>query len=281
MPDTAPHRDGVSALRIESLQPSITLTLERLGSLDQLVACTRYCLEALPELRSRRLTVVADSWSTTLEGLLAARPNLVVASVPYRMESLAAILRAGCPVLSLAPHCVADIYADIRLLASIVNAGPAGELLVASMIAAIDEVRTRAAAAPDRPRVYCEEWGKPLIHSQPWVQELVEAAGGIFVGAASAATTAEEVLTSDPDVLLFAWCGAGDRVPLSRVVEKRGWQDLRAAVEGRVHCIPDELLNTPAHTLMEGLACIASAVHTNLFGPHPRLISLRGSQKAR
>lgn len=281
MPDTAPHRDGVSALRIASLQPSITLTLERLGSLDQLVACTRYCLEALPELRSRGLTVVADSWSTTLEGLLAARPNLVVASVPYRMESLAAILRAGCPVLTLAPHRLADIYADIRLLASIVNAGPAGELLVASMIAAIDEVRTRAAAALDRPRVYCEEWGKPLIHSQPWVQELVEAAGGVFVGAAGTTTTAEEVLASDPDVLLFAWCGAGDRVPLSRVVEKRDWQDLRAAVEGRVHCIPDELLNTPAHTLMEGLACIASAVHPNLFGPHPRLISLRGSQKAR
>lgn len=279
MPDAVPPRD-ISMLRIASLQPSITLTLQRLGKLDTLVACTRYCLEALPDLRARNLAIVADSWSTTMEELLAVRPNLVIASVPYRMESLAAILRAGCPVLTLAPHCLADIYADIRLLASIVNASQAGEMLIDEMTAAIDAVRATAATAPSHPRVYCEEWGKPLIHSQPWVQELVEAAGGIFLGAAGKTTTAEDVLASDPDILLFAWCGAGDRVPLARVVEKRGWQNMRAAAQGRVHCIPDEFLNTPAHTLLNGLACIASVVHPNIFDLHPQVISLPGSRKA-
>ena len=34
----------------------------------------------------------------------------------------------------------------------------------------------------ERPLVYCEEWGKPLILSQTWVAELVEAAGGRFFG---------------------------------------------------------------------------------------------------
>ncbi len=37
-------------MRIASLQPSITLTLHALGRLDLLCACTRYCIEALPEL---------------------------------------------------------------------------------------------------------------------------------------------------------------------------------------------------------------------------------------
>ena len=95
--------DLLPPLRIASLQPSITLTLQRLGRLDDLVACTRYCVEALPELARRNLNIVADSWSSTMEELLAVEPNLVIASVPYRMESLAAILRAGCPVLTLAP----------------------------------------------------------------------------------------------------------------------------------------------------------------------------------
>jgi iron complex transport system substrate-binding protein len=280
MPDTAPPSHA-SALRIASLQPSITITLERLGRLDTLVACTRYCLEALPGLRARNLSIIADSWSTTMEELLAVRPNLVIASVPYRPESLAAILRAGCPVLALAPHCLADIYADIRLLASVVNAFEAGERLVAQMSADLDSVRTASAAALTLPRVYCEEWGKPLIHSQPWVQELIEASGGIFVGEAGKTTTAEEVIAADPDVLLFAWCGAGDRVPLSRVVEKRAWQNLRAVQSGRVHCIPDEFLNTPAPTLLDGLACIASVLHPKLFGTHPRVISMTDSQKMR
>jgi iron complex transport system substrate-binding protein len=282
MPSEALSGGTPSRLRIASLQPSITLTLERLGRLDDLVACTRYCVEALPELArrgGRNLAIVADSWSSTMEELLAVQPNLVIASVPYRMESLAAILRAGCPVLTLAPHTFADIFADIRLLASVVHASGRGEELIAQIASNIDAVRAQAAKCNSKPRVYCEEWGKPLIHSQPWVKELIEAAGGEFVGDAGKTTTAEAVAATDPDILIFAWCGAGDRVPLARVIEQRGWRTLHAVKEHRVYCIPDEFLNTPAHPLLEGLACLAAAIHPNSFPAHPRLISLTHSQK--
>ena len=82
------------------------------------------------------------------------------------------------------------------------------------------------------------------------------------------------VAAADPDVLLFAWCGAGDRVPLARVIAQRNWHHLRAVRNRRVHCIPDEFLNTPAPTLLEGLACIAAATHPQLNPPHPKLIQL-------
>ena len=261
-------------LRIASLQPSITLTLERLGALDSLVACTRYCLAALPQLSDKHLPIIADSWSASAEEILATQPNLVLASVPYRMESLAAILKSGCPVLTLAPHTLAYIFHDIRLLASLLNTPDRGEQLVASMQQAIEAVRQRAAQSLNPPRVYCEEWGKPLIASQPWVQELIAAAGGIFLGAAGQQTTAAAIAAADPDVLLFAWCGAGDRVPLDRVIAQRGWQHLRAVQTRRVFCIPDEYLNTPAHTLLEGLDCIAAALHPDRFPSHPRLRQL-------
>jgi iron complex transport system substrate-binding protein len=141
---------------------------------------------------------------------------------------------------------------------------------------AIENARTRCApiSQRDRPLVYCEEWGKPLIHSQHWVAELVEAAGGRFLGTPGAHTTAEAIAAADPDVLLFAWCGAGDRVPLARVIEQRDWQALRAVRERRAFVIPDEFLNTPAPTLVEGLACIAAALHPSVHPPHPRLITL-------
>ncbi len=280
-PQVSPLRPGIesSPLRIASLQPSITLTLQRLGRLDDLVACTRYCVEALPELATRKLKIIADSWSSTMEELLAVEPNLVIASVPYRMESLAAILRAGCPVLTLAPHTLADIVSDIRLIGSVVHASDRAEELVTELASSIEAVRLEAAKSANRPRVYCEEWGKPLIHSQAWVKELIDAAGGELVGEAGKTTTAEIVAATDPDVLIFAWCGAGDRVPLARVVEQRGWQSLRAVKDGRVYCVPDEFLNTPAHPILEGLACLAAAIHPNLFPAHPRLISLAHSQK--
>jgi iron complex transport system substrate-binding protein len=190
------------------------------------------------------------------------------------MESLAAILKSGLPVLALAPHSLADVYADTRLVAAHVVADP--EPLITRMQTAIASARARTEHIPptQRPVIYCEEWGKPLIHSQAWVAELVEAAGARFLGTPGSHTTPEEVAAADPDALLFAWCGAGDRVPLDRVIAQRNWHSLRAVRNNRVHCIPDEYLNTPAPTLLEGLACIAAAAHPTVHPPHPRLITL-------
>ena len=260
-------------MRVAGLQPSVSITLAALGRLDVLCAVTKYCVEALPQLAGRGLPVLHDSWTAETSEIEAARPDLVIASVPYRMESLAAILKAGLPVLALAPHCLADVYGDIRLIASLVDAREAGERVVTEMEGAVAAARALTAREA-RLRVYCEEWGKPMIHSQPWVSELVEATGGRFVGTPGAQTTGDAVAAADPDVLVFAWCGAGDRVPLATVVAQRGWKGLRAVREGRVYCVPDEYLNTPAPTLLEGLACLGAALRPDLFPGHMRLVRL-------
>ena len=264
--------------RIAVLQPSISLLLDGLDCLDSIAACTRYCLEAVPALRNRDVKVIADSWSSTTEEILSVSPNLVLASVPYRLESLAAILKSGCPVVTLAPHALADIYQDIRLLGSILYANERAEGIVAEMQREIDAIRTQVAQAADRspasPLVYCEEWGKPLIHSQAWVAELISAAGGSFLGAPGSVTRAEAIAEADPDILFFAWCGAGDRVPLARVVEMRRWQELRAVRSGRVYCIPDQLLNTPAPSLLDGLRALAAGIYPQIFGGNSNLRAL-------
>ena len=259
-------------MRIASLQPSITITLAALNRLDHLCACTKYCLEALPELTAQNPHILHDSWTANTEEILAAKADLVIASVPYRMESLVAILKSGLPVLTLAPHSIADIYKDIRLIAANVDAQSEAESLITEMQSTIASTRTRSAARTQTPIVYCEEWGKPLIHSQSWVAELVEAAGGRYLGTPGSHTTPESIAAEDPDVLLFSWCGAGNRVPLERVIAQRNWRHLKAVREGRVFCIPDQFLNTPAHTLLEGLACIASTTHPHLHPSHPDLI---------
>ena len=254
----------VRSLRVAALQPSISLTLDHLGCLDSLVACTRYCLQAVPSLRGRDLKVIADSWSSTTGEILSASPDLVLASVPYRLESLAAILKCGVPVLTLAPHSLADVYQDIRLLGDILHAQDRAAAVVEEMMRSVAATQDATAAA-ETPAVYCEEWGKPLIHSQTWVAELVSAAGGRFLGEPGSVTDAAAVAAQDPDVLVFAWCGAGNRVPLSRVIEKRQWQSLRAVREGRVYCVPDEFLNTPAPNLLLGLRALAGAIHPEIF----------------
>jgi len=253
-------------MRIVALQPSVSIILDRLGCLDSIAACTKYCLDAVPALRKHNLPVVHDSWTTNTEELLTLHADLIIASVPYQQESLAAILKAGQPVLALAPHTLSDVYSDIRHISHILNVAGRGEAVIAEMQSAIDAVQLQTKNLSLRPLVYCEEWGKPLIHSQPWVAKLVEIAGGRFLGSPGATTTSEAVAEASPEIIVAAWCGAGNRVPLEKIIEQRRWEHLPAVRERRVYCIADELLNTPAPTLIEGLHALAGIIRPETFG---------------
>src|SRR5262249_42488203 len=246
--------------RVVSLQPSITSTMERLGLLDRLAACTKYCADVCPGVRELGIAIVEDSWTADSDQIRAVRPDLVIASVPYQVEAVAEILKSGAQFLCLAPHMLRDIYADIAAIAGIMNESNRGHYLIREMQMEIERVRSRNAGSENRPTVYCEEWGKPLIHSQPWVAELVEAAGAQFVGEAGKQTTSEAVRQLNPDIIIAAWCGAGDRVPLEKIIAQRGWVSLKAACDGRVYCINDEYLNTPGPTLLAGLHALEAAI---------------------
>jgi iron complex transport system substrate-binding protein len=260
--DHTPHR-------IASLQPSATVILSALGQLDRVVACTRYCVDVCPEASSGR-TVVADSWTASAAEILAVKPDLVIAAVPYQEKALAEILKTGARFLGLAPKTLSDIYTDIATIAGTVACSARGEEIISHMQQEIEAVR-RKPRENHRPRVFCEEWGKPLIASQPWVAELVEAAGGIFVGEPGKQIDPATVAAHDPDILVAAWCGAGDRVPLEKIVRERGWANLPAVLDRRVYCIRDEFLNTPAPTLLAGLRALASAIDSDSLPGAPGL----------
>jgi iron complex transport system substrate-binding protein len=283
--------------RIACLQPSATVILANVGELDRVVACTKYCVDVVPELRieqpvgvravaqsgagsnaasdarHRDRMIVADSWTSKSREILAAKPDLVIAAVPYQEAAVVEILKAGIRFLGLAPRTLDDIYTDIALISGCVGATDRGAKVISAMQTAIEEMRRQTASLPRR-RVFCEEWGKPVIASQPWVAELVDAAGGEFLGTAGAQCSAEEIARLDPEVIVAAWCGAGDRVPLAKIASGRGWEPTTAVRNAQVYCIADELLNTPAPTLISGLRALAGAIHPATFGAQPGLRSI-------
>jgi iron complex transport system substrate-binding protein len=250
--------------RIVSLQPSATVILAAIGELDRVVACTKYCADVVPEIIRSSRAILADSWTANTEEIVAARPDLVIASVPYQEDAVIQILKSGARFLGLAPKTLADIYTDIAIIAGAAGASQRGEEVITAMQSRIEEVRASTSRLP-RPRVFCEEWGKPLIASQAWVAELVEAAGGEFLGTPGRQISFEDVAKLDPEVIVAAWCGAGDRVPLEKIIAARAWQQTAAALTSRVFCIRDEYLNTPAPTLLQGLDALVFAIHPELF----------------
>src|SRR5579864_4281704 len=210
-----------TARRVACLQPSATVILDSIGELARVVACTRYCADVVPEVADGSRIILADSWTADTTQIVAARPDLVIAAVPYQEKAVTEILKAGARFLGLAPKTLADIYADIAAIAGVVGAADRGEQVIVSFEREVAKIAARTAAS-SRPRVWCEEWGKPLIASQAWVAELVEAAGGKFVGSPGRQSTADEAQQLDPEVIVAAWCGAGDRVPLEKMIAQRG-----------------------------------------------------------
>ncbi len=256
-----------SPRRIACLQPSATVILEVIGEIDRVVACTKYCADVVPAIQSPPRIILPDSWSADAKQIAAVDPDLVIASVPYQESAVIEILKSGARFLGFAPKALADIYVDIAAIAGMVGASARGEEVIRDMQGRIEQVR-KCTESSSRPRVFCEEWGKPLITSQRWIAELVDAAGGEFIGEAGRQISSEAVARGNPDVLVAAWCGAGDRVPLERIVKDRGWQGIAAVENQRVYCIRDEYLNTPSPTLLRGFDALAFAIHPELF-PRP------------
>jgi iron complex transport system substrate-binding protein len=271
--------DDHTPLRIACLQPSATAILASLGELDRVVACTRYCRDVVPEVVNGKQKVIADSWTSKADEILSVSPDLIIAAVPYQPAAVAEILKAGVRFLGLAPRTLADIYTDIATIAGIVGASARGAQVIAGMVGAIDNMRLRCRQFQKK-RVYCEEWGKPLITSQPWVRELIEAAGGEFVGEPGKQISSNDVVKCDPEVIIAAWCGAGDRVPLPKIIRNRAWTETSAARSGQVYCISDELLNTPGPTLMRGLEALAAALHPETFSSVRGLVSISNGCQA-
>jgi iron complex transport system substrate-binding protein len=232
-------------------------------------------VDVVPEIGHRKPAIVTDCWNAKTAEILAAKPDLVIAAVPYQESAVIEILKAGVRFLGLAPRSLGDIFTDIATIAGCVGAIDRGAQLISRMQTQIADM-TRRTSALTRKRVFVEEWGKPIIASQPWVAELVRAAGGEFLGKPGAQHSAEEIALLDPEVIVAAWCGAGDRVPLQKIVRDRGWLGTAAAKRGQVYCISDELLNTPAPTLLDGLRALASAIH-----PEECAVELNDSKRPR
>ena len=128
--------------RVVCLQPSATVILAALDELDRVVACTKYCADVCPEVKRGGRTIIADSWTAQSREILAARPDLVIAAVPYQEKAVVEILKAGIRFLGLAPKTLADVYTDIATIAGVVGASQRGQTVIANMQREIETVKT-------------------------------------------------------------------------------------------------------------------------------------------
>jgi len=179
-------------------------------------------------------------------------------------RAVCAMVSSSPGIVSLEPHFLADVWNDIRQVASALDAHSAGEELIKSMMSRLDAVSDQT-AAHTAPSVACIEWIEPLMAAGNWMPELVRIAGGnnLFgvAGNHSPWMTWEELCSKDPDVIVVAPCGLGiekTRGEMFWLTGKPGWDNLNAVRSRRV-IITDgnQYFNRPGPRLVESTEILA------------------------
>ncbi|MDB5071047.1 MAG: cobalamin-binding protein [Candidatus Eremiobacteraeota bacterium] len=286
-------------MRIVSLLPSATEILFAIGAGDRVVGVTHECdypdeAKTRPALTSSLLPHELDAAGidrhvrarvhegSSLYGLddaklAALEPDLIVTqelcavcAVSYEIVDRAAKRLRGDPrVVSLEPSSLEDVFSTIAFLGELVDARDGATRLVASLHARVDALRERTAGRK-RERVLVLEWTEPPMSAGHWTPGLVELAGGDPVlgnpGANSRVIGWDEIVASDPDVVIVAPCGFG----LARAQHEiaalppdaaRAFASLRAVRNGRAYAMDgNAFVNRPGPRLVDTAEIFAAAI---------------------
>jgi iron complex transport system substrate-binding protein len=285
-------------MKICSLLPSATEILFALGLGDEVAGVSHEC-NFPPEARSKPVLIKSRITHTEsaaaidrqvrefLEGgeslyrvdfelLRAIEPDLIVtqdlchvcAATPDDLGAALARLARQPRVVTLNPHSLADVCADIRAVGEATGRAEQAKRLVVEFESAVADVE-RSVAGLVRPRVLCLEWLDPPYVAGHWVPEMAERAGGVDVlgqsGKPSFRVDWHTALATLPDVVFIMPCGytlAAAETEFRNLPLPRGWNDLPAVRDGRVYVVEASgYFSRPGPRLAEGLKILADAIH--------------------
>ena len=292
--------------RIVSLISSATEIVHALGQTPNQVGRSHECdfppdIAALPVCTKPTIDIYADSreidrsvkdqvrnalsvyevFDDVLERLqpthIITQTQCEVCAVSLRdvERSVASRLASRPKIISLTPNSLSDVWDDIRRVAGAIGIAEHGETVVAALQARMCAIAETARSARERPRVALIEWIEPLMATGNWMPELVEMAGGVnLLGERdkhSGYISWEEIVASDPDVIIVCPCGfemARTESELFWLTRRPEWPAMRAVRNGRVYLADgNQYFNRPGPRLVETLQILAEILNPKVFAP--------------
>ncbi|HEX4003255.1 MAG TPA: cobalamin-binding protein [Candidatus Acidoferrales bacterium] len=290
-------------MRICSLLPSATEILYAIGLGDSVLGVTHECdfppdaakkpalirprvdPQATPAEIDRRVSEIIargeSIYAVDAELLSSLAPDLILtqdlchvcAASPDDLATALTRFPQPPQVLSLTPRSLAEVWDDIRRVGDATGRRRDAEVLAASLEERVAAIESLAAQATSRPRVLCLEWLDPYFVGGHWIPEMVWEAGGEDVlgklRQPSFKVSGEEILASQPDVIVIMPCGYGT----ARVAEEfrldhlpRGVEALPAVKARRVFAVDaNAYFSRPGPRLADGVAILAHIFHPQLF----------------
>ena len=295
--DHASH-DKLHGMKICSLLPSATEILFALGLGDQVAGVSHEC-DFPPEARTKPVLIVSrishtqsaaaidhqvreflergeSLYSVDLSAICAIEPDLIItqdlchvcAATPDDLGAALAHLPRRPQVVTLNPHSLADVCADIRSVGRATGCSEQATAVIAEFERNVADVERTVARLP-RPRVVCLEWLDPPYVAGHWVPEMVARAGGIDAlgraGEPSFRVEWETIFSVQPEVIVLLPCG----YTLDQVSKEfrdlqlpEGWHDIPAVQTSRVFLVEASgYFSRPGPRLATGVAILGDALH--------------------
>ena len=252
--------------RIACLSTEAVETLYALGA-EQCIAGISGFTVRPPRARAEKTRISGFS-SSSLERILAVRPDLVIGFCDMQADICRDLVKAGVEVHQFNQRTVEGILRMIAVLAALVQRDEAGRALIASLRADIARAQERAAPWVRKPVIYFEEWNDPLMSGIGWAAQLIELAGGVdaFPELSSQPGAKEriiaeplEVVRRAPDIIVASWCGK--KFQPAQLAARPQWNTI-PAVRGQMLFeikSPDILSPGPA-AITEGLRQLGDIV---------------------
>jgi iron complex transport system substrate-binding protein len=168
-------------------------------------------------------------------------------------------------ILSLEPSTLSDVMQTVEVVADQLGVGERGRKVVDELKRAAGDLRHRGAGLTTRKSVLVIEWPDPPWIGGHWVPEMISIAGARTVaiqqarsGVPSIRASWEEILASDPDLIVLAPCGY-DRARAAQAIADLDahpeWRSLRAVQNGQVYPVDaNSFWSRPGPRLLEGIA---------------------------
>lgn len=258
----------VSVERIVTLAPNLTETVYALGLEDKLAADTSYC-DTPPAAKYK--PHVGGPANPSLEAIVAAHPDLVLATTMTSRETIDALRRLGLAVYFTDPHTVRAMLNTTGKIAEVTGVPAKGAELVSSLQARLDALHARLEERPLQ-HVLFVVWEDPLITvgQNTFVADALK-----WAGAESAIVAAqdwpqvsmEEVLRLEPEYIILTPDHA-ETDNSNQVAELRArgvWRELKAVKLGRI-ALADEEFIRPSPGLVGSIESLARQLHPEVFG---------------
>lgn len=292
-------------MKIASLLPSATEIVCSLGLEETLVGVTHECdfpvgIEKFPHLTASRIShetmsslEIDHAVRSQLDGhgtiydldtdlLQQLNPDLIitqelcdVCAVSYKIVNQAAkTYVADATVVSLEPNTIADIFDTIITVGDLAGIKPKAVDLVSELSVRLSATSENLKDVSKRPRVMMLEWLEPPFAPGHWVPEQVGNAGGICLlgeaGKRSVTTTYDEILESNPEVLVLIPCGyyIADTIrQMEFTAFPAHWREMPAIKNGEVWATDaTSYFSRPGPRVVDGVEILAKILHPDIFG---------------